>query len=375
MHLNLKRWLGAMFALSLSLIVSFVTINHFDAIVAWVGKIAGAFTPFIIGLVIAYILDPVIKFLTRALKLRRGLAIAMLYALLLLILTGFAWLVVPMVISNASEILSDVPRLIALANTRLADSGLLANETVQEGLASIRGHLAEWANFLLSNLTQGLIGITSGVFNVFVGIVVSIYTLIDKGRLQASSTRLLKAVFKAERAQSIFDWGARIHVIFSKFMTGLIVQASIVGILSFIGMTILGVRYAAIFGLLLGITNVIPYVGPFIGAIPAVGITLLYSPVNALKVAILIIAVQQIDSNLVGPRVMGNYIGLRPMWIVLAISLGGSFGGMLGMILSIPIAAILNIVLVHLIEKKEHQQTNPLGSDPLDVPAGSDPLI
>lgn len=353
MQLNLKRWLVAMLALSLSLIVSFVTINHFDAIVAWIAKIGGATTPFIIGLVIAYILDPVVNFLTRTLKFGRGAAIGVLYLLLLVILAGFGWLVVPMVSDNASEIISDVPQLISRANTELSDSGILQNETVQEALVSIRGRLAEWANILLSNLTQGLMSVTSAVFSTMIGIVVSIYTLIDKKRLQASTVRLCHAAFDEARAQSIFDWGAKVHEIFSKFMTGLIVQSAIVGVLSFIGMTVLGVRYAAIFGLLLGLTNVIPYVGPFIGAIPAVGITLLYNPLNALKVAILIVVVQQIDANLVGPRIMGNYIGLRPMWIVLAISLGGSFGGMIGMILSIPVAAILNIVLVHVIEKKE----------------------
>lgn len=363
MQLNMKRWLGAMLALSLSLIVSFVTINHFDAIVAWVGTIAGATTPFIIGLVIAYILDPVVNFFMRTLHFGRGLSIGVLYLLLVVILAGFGWLVVPMVIDNASEIIDDVPRLISRANSQISDSGILTNDTVQEALASIRGRLAEWANILLSNLTQGLMSVTSAVFSTMIGIVVSVYALIDKKRLQASVARLCHAMFEKERAQSIFEWGGKIHEIFSKFMTGLIVQATIVGILSFIGMTIMGVKYAAIFGLLLGLTNVIPYVGPFIGAIPAVGITLLYNPLNALKIAILIVVVQQIDANLVGPRIMGNYIGLRPMWIVLAISLGGSFGGMIGMILSIPVAAIFNIVLVHYIEKKERKPADPVEAD------------
>lgn len=355
MQLNMKRWLGASLALSLSLIVSFVTINHFDGILTWLGTIAGATTPFVIGLVIAYILDPVVTFFMRTFHFRRGLSIGVLYLLLVVILAGFGWLIVPMVIENASEIIDDVPRLINRANSQISESGILTNETVQEALVSIRGRLAEWANILLSNLTQVLVGVTSAVFSTMIGIVVSVYTLIDKKRLQASVTRLCHAIFDKEKAQAIFDWGAKIHEIFSRFMTGLIVQATIVGILSFIGMTIMGVKYAAIFGLLLGLTNVIPYVGPFIGAIPAVGITLLYNPLNALKIVILIVVVQQIDANVVGPRIMGNYIGLRPMWIVLAISLGGSFGGMIGMILSIPVAAILNIVLVHYIEKKERR--------------------
>jgi predicted PurR-regulated permease PerM len=360
MQLNLKRWLGAMFALSLSLIVSFVTINHFDIMVSWISKFWSALTPFIVGIVIAYILDPIVKTLTKRLKIKRGIAIALIYLILILILGSFGWLVVPMVVDNAAQIIQDVPRLINQANTQLAESGILSDPTVQDILASIRGQMANWANIVLSNLTQGLIGITSAVFSLFVGIVVSVYTLIDKHRLQASGARLCRALFSEERAEGIFAWTEKIHQIFSKFMTGLIVQAIGVGLLAFIGMTILNVRYAPIFGLLIGLTNVIPYVGPFIGAIPTVGITLLYDPLSALKVAVLILLIQQFDANFMGPRIMGNYIGLRPMWIVLAISLGGTFGGMLGMIMSIPVAAILKILLEHIIEKKEHQKNvNP----------------
>jgi predicted PurR-regulated permease PerM len=290
------------------------------------------------------------------LKIKRGIAIAMIYVILLMILGGFSWLVIPLVIDNATQIISDAPRLITKANSQISESGILSDPSIQEGLASIRGKIVEWANLLLLNLAQILGGITSAVFNMVIGFVVSIYTLIDKNRLQAMSGRVLRALFKESRADAIFDWLKKIHNIFSKFLTGLIVEAIFVGILAFIGLTILGIKYAPIFGLVIGLTNVIPYVGPFIGAIPAVGITLLYSPLSALKVAVLIIVVQQIDANLIGPRIMGNYIGLRPIWIILAISVGGTFGGMTGMILSIPVAAIMKLLFEHYIEKKEKEQ-------------------
>lgn len=217
MHFDLKRWISVMLAVSLSLIFSFVTINHFDGLILWLSKLTTAFSPFIIGLLIAYLLDPLIKGLVKVIKIKRGISIALIYLFLLIIIGGFGWLVVPLVIENASQIIADAPNMIDQANTQIADSGILSDPSVQEALASIRGRVVEWANLLLSNLTQILKGITSAIFNMVIGIVVSIYTLIDKQRLQALSIRVVHAMFNDTKANSIFDWLRKIHHIFSKF--------------------------------------------------------------------------------------------------------------------------------------------------------------
>ncbi len=139
------------------------------------------------------------------------------------------------------------------------------------------------------------------------------------------------------------------------------------GCLAFIGLSILNVRYALVLAVIICFTNVIPYIGPFIGAVPAVVATLTYDPAKAFWVLIFILVLQQFDGNLIGPRVMGNYIGLAPIWIILSITIGGGFAGILGIILAIPTGAILKIVFTELVEKQESKraqsQTPPLSND------------
>jgi predicted PurR-regulated permease PerM len=113
----------------------------------------------------------------------------------------------------------------------------------------------------------------------------------------------------------------------------------------------MGVRYAPILGLIICLTNMIPYFGAFIGAVPAVLATLMYDPIKAIWVAVFIIVLQQVDGNVIGPRVMGNYIGLEPIWIIFAIAFGGGFGGLLGMILAIPLGAVVKIIITRLVTK------------------------
>jgi predicted PurR-regulated permease PerM len=308
----------------------------------------GALTPFFIGFAIAYILNPLVEKLIKLTKMKRGLAIASVYFGIILLVSIFINMIVPSIIEGSVQIANEIPSQVTKFSTQINALDLenpQIKQYVMDMILSIQGKLTGWANLILTNITGFFMNLTSAIMSFIFGTIVSIYALIDKEKFKKMSKKITIATVGDTKAMQFFDFMATVNTVFSSFISGLLVDAMLVGILAFIGLSALGVEYALIFAIVICFTNIIPYIGPFIGAIPAVGITLLYDPMKALWVMIMIIILQQIDANIIGPRVMGNYIGLDAIWIILAIALGGAFAGMLGMILSIPIAAIIKILV------------------------------
>ncbi len=317
-------------------------------------KFLGVLTPFFIGFAIAYILNQPISKLEKNFKLKRMYAIAITYLALLLILTIFSVSLVPKIYDNAYKLISDLAKWgeqipVQLASYDFGEYGTLIYDNLSKGAEL----LSKFSNLLLTNIIDGLLGFAMIFFNVILGIIISIYMLADKETLKKNFTQLTHAFIPKEKATPFFNFLGDVNNVFSHFLTGLIVEAIIIGILAFIGLSLMGVKYAIVLGFIICLTNVIPYFGPFIGAVPAILTTFMYDPVKALWVAVFIVVLQQIDGSIVGPKVMGNYIGLKPIWIILSISIGGGFGGLLGILLAIPLGAIAKILIVKFIEKRE----------------------
>lgn len=196
------------------------------------------------------------------------------------------------------------------------------------------------------NITSGILGsIINGTIDIVVGIVFSVYILIDKRNLKKKASIISKIMFKEEKYTKIERIVKIAYDTFSNFITGQIMEAIILGILCFVGMTIFGFQYAPLISVIIGITNMIPIVGPIIGTIPGALILLLVDPISAVWFVVFIIIIQQIDSNLIYPRVVGNSIGLPALWVLFAITVGGGLCGVLGMLLGVPIVSIIYTLL------------------------------
>ncbi len=317
-------------------------------------KFFSVLTPFYIGFGIAYILNRPVYYIHRRFKINLGAIIAITYLILTLIITLFIVKGLPMVFDNLINLVNAISVSISHLPEYLAqyDLGPVQN-ILDENISKITDYLGTISTFLLNNTMKIFVSITSTFMNVFFGIIISIYMLAGKQKLKTLGNYLIKALFNNEKEKKISEFLKEVNDIFSHFLSGLIVEALIVGFLAFIGFSLIGVKYAAILGLTICMTNVIPYIGPFLGAIPAIAATLTYDPLKAIWVGIFIIILQQFDGNFIGPKVMGNYIGLDPLWIIFSITLGGAYAGVLGILLAIPTGAILKIVFNRLIHRYE----------------------
>lgn len=358
-----KQVRNIIITLCIAVIVTYAIVTNLNIFYLTISKIIGALTPFFIGFTIAYILNPLVERLIKMTKMKRGLAIASIYIGILLFVSLFVNMVIPSIVSGSVEIVNNLPSQVEKFSEELKALDLdnpQVSSYIKSSILTIQDQLTSWANIILENVSNFFIGLTSAIMSFVFATVVSIYGLIDKDKFKKLSKTIIVASMGDEKAMKFLDFMATVNTIFSSFISGLIVDALIVGLLAFIALSLMGVEYALIFAIIICFTNIIPFIGPFLGAIPAVGITLLYDPIKALWVVLFIVILQQIDANIIGPRVMGNYIGLEAIWIILAISIGGAFGGMLGMILSVPVAAIIKILVGGLVTDAYKRQQSKI---------------
>lgn len=310
--------------------------------------------PVIIGLVLAYLMNPLMKWLEENTRLKRGLSIALLYLGFSGILGVLIAFILPSIISSISDIVVNFPNYIEQMNhfgnemiTRFEASygGDIESMLNSETFTQFTNKLGEVMNSLLANTLAGIASFSSGIFKFIMGLIISIYVLKDKERFGTGMKRLIYAAFKDKQAKGVIVFFEEVDFVFSRYISGKLLDSSIIAILAFIGLWIIGAPYQLLLALIIGVTNMIPYFGPFIGGGPAVLITLFYNPITAFWVLIFIIVLQQFDGNILGPKILGDSVGVSPFWIILAIVIGGGLFGVLGMLIGVPvIVVILNAI-------------------------------
>ena len=187
--------------------------------------------------------------------------------------------------------------------------------------------------------------IANWIVNLLITIIVSIYMLYDKKRLMRSCWKIIYAFLPQKHIPACHEILSECNRLFSSFVTGKFIDSAIIGVLCFILMTILQLPYTLFISVIVGVTNMIPYFGPFIGAVPGILILLFVQPVKALVFAIMVLCLQQFDGLILGPKILGESTGMKPLWIIFAITVGGSMFGVIGMFLGVPVVAILNYLL------------------------------
>lgn len=348
-----RTFIEYMILIFIGVLICAVSIMKFDILLNALGKLLSILKPFYIGFAIAYILNRPISFFEKKLKIKRGRSILLVYIGVIGIITSFVVILLPSIIDSSIKLVNELSK----NASKVPDSfDFITYEPlkmlVENNISKLTEIIGTITNFLINNVTKIFVSFTSTLLNIIFAIVISVYMLLDKEKIKKLFSNIIDIMISEKKSIKTHEFLTEVNLIFSHFITGLIIEALIVGTLAFIGMTILGVKYAPILALIICFTNVVPYVGPFIGAVPAVVATLLYNPMLALWVLIYILILQQIDGNFIGPKVMGNYIGLDPIWIILSITIGGGFLGMLGILLAIPTGAIVKIILTGLLNKK-----------------------
>ena len=339
--------------------------NIAPSIMAFLRSVTQILMPILYGLLIAYLLNPIMiffeKYYIKWLKPKtdkqkksiRTLSIISVYVAIIGLLIIMVRYLVPQIGENIRQIIDVAPTYIdkvenSLASLETTINDSVANLPITFDTSQIFDMLSpeKLLDFsFLNNIFQGVMSsaltITSSLYNWIMGLVIAFYTLTQKEDFARGMKRLTYALIKKERADRVISIFSEGHEIFIQFFVGKFIDSFIIGIICFIGLTILKNPYAILLAFIVGVFNMIPYFGPILGAIPAVIITLFTGFMPAVFVAIFIFLLQQFDGIVLGPKILGNSIGLSPFWIVSGIIVGGALWGPLGMFFASPIIAVI----------------------------------
>jgi predicted PurR-regulated permease PerM len=320
--------------------------------------------PVLLAFAIAYILDSVVKFLDIRIKLSRNFSIFITYFLILSLISVLISFLVPIIIENFNSVFNFVVNGNFDFNRTLNN---LKNNSESEFIRNILNYLTDSTGELNSELSEqiynglkyiseygaGLVrNAGEGILAGFTSFIISIYMLIEKEDLLNRTRKFTRAYFEKERAEKILHAFREGNKIFKSYFNGKILDSFIVGIIVITLFTIFGVPYAALMGAILGFTNMIPYFGPFFGSIPVIIVALFIDPPKALVALIIILAVQQLDGNILDPKIVGRAIGVSPFWVITAVTVGAVAAGPLGMILGVPTVVLIKTLIEEDIEEK-----------------------
>lgn len=322
------------------------SIENYNFFFKYVEKLLETLTPFFWGIGFAYILNPLMILIEKKnKKINRVVSLLLVYFIFFGLLTIFSLFVIPVITENLKElyeksftfpkILYDYIDTIPNKELLLGTSGI--DQIIEENISNITKWLLNFSNITISSIVGTAFIFTSKLLNFVLGLFVSIYFLYEKEKLIAYIKKVIRAFSKRKKADLIIDYFSRVNSYFYNFLVGKLVDSSIIGLLCLLGMSALKIRYALLLSIIVGVLNMIPYFGPFMGAVPAVLITLIYSPIQALWTAIFILILQQFDGWYLGPKILGDSVGATPLFIIFSILVGGSFAGPLGMLLAVPL--------------------------------------
>ena len=329
--------------------------------------------PFIWGFVLAYLLrfavNPLQKLFERLTRAKPGTRWARLLSAALCLLltvgfiTGLAWLLAPQIYDNIIHLSQNMPSYLdSIANWLIETAAKLNLKLSSDDLDLLNSFWQSLGN-LISQNTQDivtlagklLLGIGTGVFDTFIAFIVAFYLLADASRYKRLTKRLLRSFMKDEtKYNNTLSFIHESDSVMGRYIGGRLIQLLIFTILACIGFGVVGLDYFLLVGVMVGVLNIIPYIGPWIAAIPALILALLESPATALWTLVVIIALQLLDNFVLGPRILGDRLRVSPLWIFVGIIIGGAMFGLPGMLLGAPAVAIIGKLLEKFVEYREN---------------------
>ena len=363
---------------ALSIILFFIIYNA-TGIYREIKSIFSILTPFIYGFAIAYILAIPMKFLeTRVLnfldkkrkfKLKRMLAITITYVVAGIALGAFFSILIPEIARSISTLIENIPEYgmavehsVTVLVEKLQLDMSIVNEIIDD-FRSISVYLTEFAGKVVTYLIQFSAIITQSILNIIIGTIVSIYILTSKEKFFAQTKKLMYSVLPKRPVNYIVELTRSSNKIFIGFLGGKLLDSFIIAIICFVGMSIFKMPYELLVSFIIGITNIVPVFGPFIGAIPSIIIIFIASPIKALWFAIFVLVLQQFDGNILGPKILGNSIGISAFWVMFAIILGNGIFGFVGMIIGVPLFAVIYSIIKSIVEYQLSKKGLPINTE------------
>lgn len=368
-------------------IVFYMCMKEWLVIKAAVMGLFSILAPFIWGFVIAYLLCPLMKFFQKnifskvALKvsktkraqfsIARGLSILASVIVAWVMIVILCWLIIPSFYISIKSIVAMIPEYSKYINSKTLE--LIADfpeleAVVHEYVDKAYLAVSDWLSNdlqpkmtgIMTVVTTSLRAVLMVIVNILIGFIVSCYLLYNKEHFGANLRRVLYSIFSTEHVDSIVKSFRFFDSVFMGFLGGKLIDSAIIGVICYVGCTMLGLPYAVLISVVIGVTNIIPYFGPFIGAVPCGFIIFMTSPLQCLIFSIFVLALQQFDGNILGPRILGNSVGISGFWVMFSILVGGGLFGFGGMLIGVPVFVIASTGLNLLIESRLKNRGLPI---------------
>ena len=374
-------WGVTAFCVIAAAILFYMALNYLPLLKRGLASLLHILSPFVWGLVICYLLTPFMRLAEKKLfgplskklyknskrrdgsRFARSMSVLLSELFLLAILTALVCLIIPQLYSSLQNMVANSPLYIETASrwiTQLLEDFPEIEHYVSQTLGQVNTSLMDWIQNtvlpklgnLISNVTSGVYYAIMGVYNLVIGIIVSVYVLSNLEQFGASAKRVLYSVFSVEMAKKILEGLDFTDRTFMGFINGKLLDSAIIGLICYIVCSILRMPYALLVSVIVGVTNIIPFFGPFIGAVPSSIIILLVNPVKCLIFIAFIILLQQLDGNIIGPKILGSSVGINGFWVMFSIILGAGLFGFWGMLLGVPVFVIIYAAITGSVTRK-----------------------
>lgn len=335
-----KKW--QLFSLIIIGILTFILLFHIRE------DLKNILSPLIWSIVVAYLLDPLVNFIQRE-KLKRSLAILIIYLIFIGIFIIIGWSIIPAIIKETKNLIGDMPYytgqiqefLLLIRQSGKSQLPKSINNLLENGITAVEDSIINGiksAYFTVANFF-------SGILNIVIIPVIAYYLLKDKEYFIKLAVQFIPKKWRSK----IIDVAKDSDKVIGGFIKGQIIVTAFVGIFTALGLYLLNINYAFTIGILTGIINIIPYFGPIIAAVPATIIAFFQGPIKVVWVIVLFFIVQQVEGDIIAPKIIGSNVGLHPVAIIFSLLIGGSFFGVVGMILAVPVAGTIRVVGKHII--------------------------
>lgn len=361
-----KKWLY-WFALAVATIIVYKVLDNFGEVMGIVAKFFEIITPFLVGIFISYLFYMPCKKIEEVYakskrkwitKKARVLSILTVYLILLLLIVILVNFILPVVFESITDLINNIQNYYEIAIDKynhLPEDNLLKSEIVKDTIQNVQ-NLDIKQYFQLEKLLEyvmNAIDAVTGVFDIFVAVIVSVYILAERAEILHSIKKFAGAVLKEKTYKNLDKYFNNSNEIFFKFIASQFLDAVIVGIMTTIAMSIMGIKFAPLLGFLIGLFNMIPYIGAIIAVALAAVITLITGGISqTIWMLIIVIILQQIDANVINPKIIGQSLKISPLLVIFAITVGGAYFGIIGMFLAVPVIAVIRILIEDYIHYK-----------------------
>ena len=373
------KWGVTLFGVVAASIILFFVLSKLELLFDFLLKLMGILSPIFLGIMFAYLLNPLVKLIEKYFtkyivdyiykkvfkkakgkaRVARLTAIFTTYLLAIILIVLFFKFVVPSLFESINLMLTNVPVYINNIYDYFKDV-LKSNPDLMGLVDNMSADITQFTgslmlpsmDTLMVNITAGISSLFKWLINIIIGLIVSVYLIYDKDSFVAGTKKILKATLPSRFYDMTMTTLQSVDKVFGGFMVAKIIDSVLIGVITFIVISLFKIPYALVISVIVGVTNIIPYFGPFIGAVPCALLLLLISPAKSLTFCILILLIQQFDGNILGPKLIGDRTGMKSFWVLFSILLFGGLFGFVGMIFGVPVFAVIYSVAGNLINKK-----------------------